>query len=115
VGTFDLTPDEQIHEVKDIWLAANEKITTDAVRFFRSRPGFSGNFNGYVNKLAQVDGAPGVAFKWMEVVGPIYDASSTAGYRLMFGDLPLIKGTGKAGVEIEVVTQTAGGPRGARG
>lgn len=115
VGTFDLTPDERVHELKDVYLAANEKITTDAVRFFRSRPGFSGNFNGYVNKLAQVDGAPGVAFKWMEVEGPIYDAATTAGYRLMFGDLPLKRAEGKAGVEIEVVTATAGGPRGGRG
>jgi hypothetical protein len=112
IGTFDLTPDDRTVELKDVYLAANEKITTDAVRFFRSRPGFSGNFNGYVNKLAQVDGAPGVAFKWMEVEGPLYDEATTAGYRLMFGDLPLKKATGDAGVEIEVVTATAGGPRG---
>ena len=115
IGTFDLTPDERTVELKDVYLAANEKITTDAVRFFRSRPGFSGNFNGYVNKLAQVDGAPGVAFKWMEVEGPLYDQATTAGYRLLFGGLPLKKATGKAGIEIEMVAPTAGGARGGPG
>ena len=115
VGTLDLTPDDTTVELKNVFLAANEKITVDAVRFFRSRPGFSGQFNGYVNKLAQVDGTPGVAFKWMDIEGPLYDDSTTAGYRLMFGDLPVQKATGKAGVEIEVVTPTAGGARGGRG
>jgi hypothetical protein len=115
VGTFDLTPDDQTVELENVYLAANEKITVDAVRFFRSRPGFSGHFNGYVNKLAQVDGTPGVAFKWMDIEGPLYDESTTHGYRLMFGDLPLQKATDKGGVEIDVVTATAGGPRGGRG
>ncbi|MSU65696.1 MAG: DUF1592 domain-containing protein [Opitutus sp.] len=112
IGTFNLTPDDQTVELKSVYLAANEKITTDAVRFFRSRPGFSGSFNGYANKLAQVDGTPGVAFKWMDVEGPLYDESTTAGYRLLFGDLPLKKATGKAGIEIDVVTATLGGARG---
>ncbi len=115
IGTFDLTPDDKTVELKNVYLAANEKITTDAVRFFRSRPGFSGGFNGYVNKLAQVDGTPGVAFKWMDVEGPLYDESTTAGYRLLFGDLPLKKATGKTGIEIDVVTATLGGPRGGPG
>jgi hypothetical protein len=36
-------------------------------------------------------GAPSVAFRWMEVEGPLYDADTAAGYRLLFGDLPLRK------------------------
>src|SRR5579883_433696 len=32
---------------------------------------------------------PGIAFQWLEVEGPLPDPDATAGYRLMFGDLPL--------------------------
>ena len=32
---------------------------------------------------------PGVAFQWLEVEGPLSEPNGGAGYRLMFGDLPL--------------------------
>ncbi len=118
LGGFDVTPDPNVSEVNDVWLQANDMIVTDASRLFRSRPtGFRG---GYTNPLAQRDGMPAVAFRWMEVEGPLYDESSTAGYRLMFGDLPIKKvETGAPGVVIDVVSGppegARGGPRGGRG
>jgi hypothetical protein len=52
----------------------------------------------------QEDGAPSVAFRWMEVEGPLYDEATDAGYRLMFGDLPLTRvETGAPGVAVPVV------------
>ncbi len=83
VGEFNLSPEPKVHDVGQVWLLANETLVPDASRLFRSRP------NNFRNPLMQADGTPGVAFRWMEVEGPIYDASTTAGYRLLFGDLPL--------------------------
>ena len=83
VGEFDLTPEPQVHEVGEVWLLGGETLVPDASRLFRSRP------NNFRNPLMQADGAPGVAFRWMEVEGPLYDQATTAGYRLLFGDLPL--------------------------
>jgi hypothetical protein len=85
VGEFDLTPDPAVHEVGEVWLIANETLVPDASRLYRSRP------NNFRNPLMTPEGAPAVAFRWMEVDGPIYDEMSTAGYRLLFGDLPLRK------------------------
>jgi Protein of unknown function (DUF1592)/Protein of unknown function (DUF1588)/Protein of unknown function (DUF1585)/Protein of unknown function (DUF1587)/Protein of unknown function (DUF1595)/Planctomycete cytochrome C len=85
VGQFDLTPDPAVYDLGVITLLENEALVTDAARFFRDRPGSAGN------PLAQRDGQPAVAFRWMEVEGPLYDESSTAGYRTLFGDLPLQK------------------------
>jgi mono/diheme cytochrome c family protein len=83
VGAFDLTPEPAVHDVGEVWLLANETLVPDASRFFRSRP------TNYRNPLMQKDGAPSVAFRWMEVEGPLSDASTGAGYRLLFGDLPM--------------------------
>jgi hypothetical protein len=89
LGGFDVGPEPSVSEVNDVWLLQNEYIITDASRFFKSRPtGFKG---GFTNPLSQRDGMPAVAFRWMEVEGPLYDENSGAGYRLMFGDLPLKK------------------------
>ncbi len=102
VGEFDLTPEPAIHDVGEVWLLANETLVPDASRFFRSRP------NNFKNPLMQDDGAPSVAFRWMEVEGPVYDETTTAGYRRLFGDLPLAKVTGNdPGVTIPVVDRTA--------
>jgi hypothetical protein len=79
VGSFDLTPDPGVHDVGEVWLLAGETLVPDASRFYRSRP------NNFRNPLMTPDGAPGVAFQWMEVEGPLYDESTTAGYKLMFG------------------------------
>jgi Protein of unknown function (DUF1592)/Protein of unknown function (DUF1588)/Protein of unknown function (DUF1585)/Protein of unknown function (DUF1587)/Protein of unknown function (DUF1595)/Planctomycete cytochrome C len=83
VGSFDLTPEPAVHDVGEVWLLAGETLVPDASRLYRSRP------NNFRNPLMTHDGAPGVAFQWMEVEGPLYDDSTTAGYRLLFADLPL--------------------------
>jgi hypothetical protein len=113
VGSFDLTPEPAVQQLDDVWLIANELIVTDAARFYRSRP--TGYQGGFTNPLAQPDGAPAVAFRWMEVEGPLYDDTSTAGYRLLFGDLPMKKiEPGIAGVVIDAVAAPRAG-RGGRG
>ncbi|MSU23119.1 MAG: DUF1592 domain-containing protein [Opitutus sp.] len=102
VGEFDLSPEPAVHELGEIWLLANETLVPDASRFFRSRP------NDFTNPLMQDDGAPSVAFRWMEVAGPLVDDTTSAGYRLLFGDLPLAKVTGRApGVTLAVVDRAA--------
>jgi hypothetical protein len=80
VGSFDLTPDPAVHDVGEVWLVAGETLVPDASRLYRSRP------NNFRNPLMTSEGAPAVAFQWMEVEGPLYDESTTAGYRLLFGD-----------------------------
>ena len=80
----------------DVWLLAGETIRPDAARLFRSRP------PGYRNPLAESDGCPGVAFRWLEVEGPLYDEWPTAGHRLLFDDLPL-KQADRAGAGVKVV------------
>lgn len=98
VGEFDLTPDPAVHEVGEVWLLANETLVPDASRFYRSRP------NNFRNPLMTPDGAPSVAFRWMEIDGPLYDETSRAGYRLLFGELPLRRvADGPAGVAISVI------------
>ena len=83
VGSFDLTPEPAAHDIGDVWLLAGETLVPDASRLYRSRP------NNFRNPLMTRRWRPGVAFQWMEVEGPLYDDSTTAGYRLLFGDLPL--------------------------
>ena len=92
LGSFDVNPDPTMREI-DTWLLAGEEIRPDAARLFRSRP------PNYHNPLAEKDGQPGVAFRWMEVEGPIYDQWPTAGQKLLFGDLPLKPGK-KGGLEV---------------
>src|SRR5262249_48223400 len=41
------------------------------------------------------DGQPGVAYRWLEVEGPILEEWPSAGHRLLFGDLPMKKGNGR--------------------
>ena len=103
-------------------LAANEVIRTDGMRLFRTR--VNGSDEQYVNPLAQPDGMPGYAVQWMEVEGPLYDASTGAGYKKLFGDLPLKRvAEGETGVPVEVAASAqpnfggplAGGGRGRRG
>ncbi len=109
LGGFDVTPEPGDKDLGEVWLVANEYLVTDAARFYRSRPtGFQG---GFTNPLAQRDGMPAVAFRWMEVEGPLYDESTTAGYQAIFGDLPMKKvSPDEPGVEVDVVT--ANPPRG---
>jgi Protein of unknown function (DUF1592)/Protein of unknown function (DUF1588)/Protein of unknown function (DUF1585)/Protein of unknown function (DUF1587)/Protein of unknown function (DUF1595)/Planctomycete cytochrome C len=116
IAQFDLTPEPTVYEFKNIMLMANQNIIMDAVRFFRSRPGFTA-IDHYTNKLAQRDGMPGVAFRWMDVEGPLYNEETNSGYKFLFGDLPLKKAeAGKRGVDVEVLSlPAAGGGRGGRG
>ena len=81
VGSFDLSPEPAMHDIGEVWLLAGETLVPDASRLYRSRP------NNFRNPLMTADGAPAVAFQWMEVEGPLHDDSTAAGYRLMFGNL----------------------------
>jgi hypothetical protein len=112
VGSFDMTPEPAVYDIGEVWLLAGETLVPDASRFYRSRP------PAFLNPLMQKDGCPSVAFRWMEVEGPLYDDSTTAGYRLLFGDLPLkqlpkgakgvtipvMNGAKEEGVTVEVVS-----------
>jgi mono/diheme cytochrome c family protein len=97
VGEFDLTPEPAIHDLGEVWLVANETLVPDASRFYRSRP------NNFRNPLMQEDGCPSVAFRWMEVEGPLTDDSTAAGYRLLFGDLPLRAAKDGKGITVDIV------------
>ena len=77
-------------------LLAGETIRPDAVAAVPLAAGRS-----WQNPLAEKDGQPGVAFRWLEVEGPIYDEWPTAGHRLLFGDLPIEAEPGEA---VEVVS-----------
>lgn len=63
LATIDLTPEPTVHEV-EVDLLEGDSISPDAARLFRSRPGWVGS------PQASKDGMPGVAYRWMEVVGP---------------------------------------------
>ncbi len=84
LGAFDVTPEPSV-QAMEVWLLAGETVRVDAARLFRSRP------PNYRNPLAEPDGQPGVAYRWMEVEGPILDAWPTQGQRLLFGDLAMKK------------------------
>ncbi len=107
LGDFDLLPNPATVELNDVWLNSDEFIVTDANRFFRSRP--TGQAGGWTNALAQADGQPAVAFRWMEVEGPIHEGAVPAGYRLLFDELPVRKtAANERGVELEVSGAAAG-------
>ena len=61
--TIDLTPEPTVHEV-EVDLLEGDSISPDAARLFRSRPGWVGSSH------ASKEGMPGVAYRWMETVGP---------------------------------------------
>lgn len=102
VGVMDFTPKPSVGEI-EVQLAGGESIRTDAMRLFRTR--VNGTDEQYVNPLATREGMPGYAVQWLEVTGPLKDASATSGYALLFGDLPMRKlGDGeKGGVPLEAV------------
>jgi hypothetical protein len=106
LGDFDVTPEPTVHEL-DVWLLAGEMIRPDAGRLFRSRPGAS----RWQNPLAEKDGQPGVVFRWMEVVGPIYDEWPTAGHKLLFGNLPMVNRKAPPRVDDPAAATNRMGPR----
>jgi hypothetical protein len=100
VGEFDLNPQPGVYDIGEVWLLANETLVPDASRFYRSRP------NNFRNPLMTAEGAPSVAFRWMEVEGPLYDEHTTAGYQLLFGTLPVQKAApGKPAISIPHVSR----------
>lgn len=119
LAAFDFTPEPAIQEV-EVLLSPSEVIQTDPMRFFRTR--VNGTEQEYVNPLAQPDGMPGVAFQWLEVEGPLADANPAAGYRVMFGDLPMhrLETGATGGAILQIVAPPpapgeAGPPAGGRG
>ncbi len=84
LGGFDLTPEPKVHEL-EVWLSEKESVMPRATSLYQPRP------DSPTNPRARIDGAPGVAFRWLEIEGPLYDEATTDGYRLLFGDLPLKK------------------------
>ncbi|MDX1981246.1 MAG: DUF1592 domain-containing protein [Bryobacteraceae bacterium] len=64
LGSFDVTPEPAVHEL-EVHLLPGEQILPDAARLFRSRPGFVGSPD------SSEEGTPGVAYRWMEVIGPL--------------------------------------------
>ena len=102
LGTVDVGPDSTLQEL-DVQLVKGESVLPDAARLFRSRPPADDpkrKVNGsWHNPLATKEGQPGVAFQWLEVEGPLYDAWPTRGGRLLCGDLP-VKATGNRQFEI---------------
>ena len=96
LGSFDVTPEPGVDEL-DVFLLAGETIRPDPARLFRSRP------PNYHNPLATREGMPGVAYRWLEVEGPIYDQWPPAGHTLLFDNLPVKKS--KSGERVEVTSQ----------
>jgi hypothetical protein len=80
LGWFDVDPDPAVHEL-EVDLLPGERILPDAARLFRSRPGFTGSPD------ASKHGMPGVAYRWMEVTGPVENAAARLGVRRLFGGL----------------------------
>jgi mono/diheme cytochrome c family protein len=112
LGAFDFTPEPTVSEL-EVTLMPGEVIQTDGSRLFHTR--VNGSDEQYVNPLAQEDGIPGYAVQWMEVEGPLDGESTGAGYRLLFGDLPMKRSEpGQPGVALDVVAPAAafGGARG---
>ncbi len=107
LGSFDVKPEASVNEM-EVYLLKDETIRPDAARLFRSRP------PNWRNPLAQKDGQPGVAFRWLEVEGPICDEWPGKGHRLMFGDLP-IKMSERAGGKERGDARGTRGTRGTRG
>ena len=79
LGSFDVKPEPALHEL-DVYLLLGEQILPDASRLFRSRPGFTGSPD------ATAEGMPGVAYRWMEVTGPIANTAAQESLRRFFGD-----------------------------
>jgi mono/diheme cytochrome c family protein len=86
LGGFDSEPTPGVDEIT-AWLNAGETVRPDAARLVRSRP------HDFKNPLAEKDGMPAVAFRWMEAEGPIVDAWPPRGHTLLFGHLPVVAET----------------------
>ena len=85
LGQFDAQI-EPTEAVLDVDLIADETIMPDPVRLFRSRPMVVAG--GWTNPLGTADGAPGVAYQWMHVAGPLRDDGQPSPHERLFGELP---------------------------
>lgn len=86
-ATADLTPEPGAHELGTVFLKRGEVLITDPMRFYRTflpKPEKR-------NPLREGDTVPAVAFRWIEVEGPLLEENTDAGYRALFGDLPFKK------------------------
>ena len=92
LGGFDVTPEASVHEL-EVYLLPGETLRPDATRLFRSRP------PNWRNPLAEQTGQPGVAWRWMEVEGPLEAAWPPPSHQMLFADLPLREVEG-GGVEV---------------
>jgi Protein of unknown function (DUF1592)/Protein of unknown function (DUF1588)/Protein of unknown function (DUF1587)/Protein of unknown function (DUF1585)/Protein of unknown function (DUF1595)/Planctomycete cytochrome C len=81
LGSFDVGPEPALHDL-DVWLLPGEQILPDAARLFRSRPGFIGSPH------ATAEGMPGVAYRWMEITGPLDNAEMRATRAQLLGNGP---------------------------
>ena len=79
LASFDVSPEPAVHEI-EVPLLPGEQICPDAARLFRSRPGFTGSPD------ATEEGMPGIAYRWLEVDGPIQDAASRELPSRLLGD-----------------------------
>ena len=89
LGHFDFTPELSVQEI-EVWLKAGETIRPDAARLVRSRP------PDFQNPFLEEDGMPGVAYKWMEVEGPLFESWPPPGHKLLFGDLKTVNNPANA-------------------
>ncbi len=83
LGSVDVNPEDTTPKEIEVLLLAGESIRPDAARLFRSWP------PDHKNPLETPEGMPAVAFRWLEVEGPLIDEWPSPGHRLLFGDLPL--------------------------
>ncbi len=95
LGTFEVSPEPSVAEL-EVYLLEGETVRVDAVRLFRSRPP-----GPWRNPLAEKDGQPGVAFRWLEAIGPEESDETAAGYRLLFDELPVAIQDGKPLVQCQ--------------
>lgn len=79
LGSFDVGPEPKLHEL-EVQLVPGDQILPDAARLFRSRPGFIGS------PQATAEGMPGVAYRWMDVAGPLDAAAARASYTRLFDE-----------------------------
>jgi len=77
LGSFDVTPEPSVREI-ETFLLPGEELVPDAARLFRSRPGFRGNPD------ATEDGTPGLAYRWIEVEGPIQAPATRDNFQTWF-------------------------------
>jgi len=87
LGGFDVEPNDTTPKEMVVWMVAGESIRPDAARLFRHRPPPPNNRTQNPDEVE--DGMPAVAYRWMEVEGPLLDEWPTAGHRAIFGNTKL--------------------------